>query len=225
MRYAYETLLRLYPSGYRLVFAQEMTSVFEQAAGDCQPRGLLAYTGFLLTEFIGLLAGAFSMWANGYLERSRRRVSASFLISLLAGAAITLFFQSFFYMGMIHHKAASAPSRETPQTTPDLMLPLIMAGGVLLFISVFSVAFVWNMRIIGNRAGRLKPIWMPAPSPRRPELNRRTNARITRRDQTLHRDSGGQRREFHSRGRRSNRLSGAQRFRQIHHAEDDHGAH
>jgi hypothetical protein len=216
MRYAYETLLRLYPSRFRLVFAEEMTSVFEQAACDCQPRGFMAYAGFLSTEFCGLLAGAFATWTDEYLERSRRRVSARFLISLLAGAAITLFFQSFFYIHIGEHRSVGAQAPETPHTMQDLMLPLMMAGGVLLFIGVFSVAFVWNMRIIGNRTGRLKPIWMPG---------RTANARITRRNQTLHRDSGGQRRDFHSRSRRGNRLSGAERFRQIHHAEDDHGAH
>jgi hypothetical protein len=190
MRYAYEALLRLYPSRFRLVFAEEMTSVFEQAADDCQPRGFLAYTGFLLTEFIGLLAGAFATWTDEYMLRSCRRISVQFLISLLAGAAVTAFFQSGFYMGMAH-TAVIASSPETPPMTPDLMLPLVvMAGGALLFIAVFSVAFVWNMRIIGNRAGRLKPIWMPGGA---------ANARITRRDQTLHRNSGGQRREFYRR--------------------------
>jgi hypothetical protein len=189
MRYAYEALLRLYPSRFRLVFAEEMTSVFEQAACDCQPRGLLAYGGFLSTEFFGLLAGAFATWTDEYMERSRRRLNAPFLISLLAGAAVTAFFQSGFYMGMAH-TAVIASSPETPPVTRDLMLPLIMAGGILVFIAVFSVAFVWNMRIIGNRAGRLKPIWMPG---------RAANARITRRDQALHRNSGGQQREFYRR--------------------------
>jgi hypothetical protein len=140
------------------------------------------------------------MWTDEYMERSRRRVSASFLISLLAGAAITAVFQGGFYLGMGQHRAIRASTPQTPQLTPDLMLPLVIAGGVLVFISVFSVAFVWNMRIIGNRAGRLKPIWMPAPSARRRELNTgAANARITRRDQTLHRNSGGQRREFYRR--------------------------
>ena len=104
MRYAYEALLRLYPSRFRLVFAEEMTSVFEQATCDCQPRGFLSYVGFLLTEFFGLLSGAFSVWTDEYMERSRRRVSAQFLISLIAGAAITLFFQSFFYIHIARTK-------------------------------------------------------------------------------------------------------------------------
>jgi fructose-specific phosphotransferase system IIC component len=161
MRYAYEALLRLYPSGYRLAFAQEMTSVFEQAAGDCQPRGFLAYVGFLGAEFLGLLAGAFSMWTDEYMERSRRRVSASFLISLLAGAAITVFFQGSFYSGVIQPRRIPVQTSEVPPITSDLMLPLVLAGGILLFLSVFCAAFVWNMRMIGNRSGRLKPIWMP----------------------------------------------------------------
>jgi fructose-specific phosphotransferase system IIC component len=163
MRHAYEALLRFYPSSYRMVFAQEMTSVFEQAAVDCQPRGFLAYAGFLSTEFAGLLAGAFSMWADEYMARSsRRRVSPSFLLSLLAGAAITLFFQGTFYRGMSGVRRLPIQPHDAPPVTPDVMLPLMIAGGVLIFISVFSVAFVWNMRMIGNRSGRMKPIWMPS---------------------------------------------------------------
>lgn len=215
MRYAYEALLRLYPGSYRADFGPEMTSVFEQATGDHRPRGFLAYARFLSTEFLGLVTGAIAMWTDEYMERSRRRVSAQFLISLLAGAAITLFFQNFFYVHIAQTRSVATEAWEAPPTMSELMLPLIIAGGVLVFISVFSVAFVWNMRIIGNRTGRLKPIWMPGG----------TNARTTRRDQTLHRDSGGQRRELHGRGRRGHRLSGTERFRQIYNLEDDHGSH
>ncbi len=56
---------------------------------------------------------------------------------------------------------AGARCTHVNRCTSDVMLPLILAGGILLFISVFSVAFVWNMRMIGNRSGRMKPIWMP----------------------------------------------------------------
>jgi len=192
MRYAYETLLRLYPNSWRLVFGQEMASVFEQATEDYQPRGLLAYLTFLCSEFNGLIAGAFFAWGDEYLSRSRRRVNAPFLVSLFLGAAITAFFQGNFYTHITDHKSVFAPAPEAPQLTPDLMLPLLIAGGILLFISVFSVAFVWNMRIIGNRSGRLKPIWMPG---------RAANARITRRDQTIQRNTGRPRREFYRRGR------------------------
>lgn len=59
MRYAYETLLRLYPDSYRVVFGPEMASVFEQATRDYRPRGFARYTGFLWNECFGLIAGAF----------------------------------------------------------------------------------------------------------------------------------------------------------------------
>ena len=174
MRYAYETLLRLYPNSYRAIFGKEMTSVFELATGDYRRHGLATYARFLCTELLGLLTGAFAMWTDEYISRSRRRPCTPFLISLLAGAAITVVFQGGFYLGMGQHKTTHAPAPQTPQTTPDLLLPLVIAGGVLVFISVFSAAFVWNMRIIGNRTGRLKPIWMPgtAASARRRPRNR-----------------------------------------------------
>jgi hypothetical protein len=190
MRYAYETLLRLYPTCWRTAFGQEMASVFEQAAGDHQPRGFLAYAAFLRTEFSGLIAGAFVAWTDEYLLRSRRRLNAPFVISLFAGAAITAFCQGCFYARSGQHESVWGPVRDTPPLTSDLTAPLLLAGGTLLFISLFSMAFVWNMRTIGIRAGRLKPIWMPG---------RAANARITRRDQALHRNSGRQRRELHRR--------------------------
>jgi fructose-specific phosphotransferase system IIC component len=173
MRYAYEALLRLYPSEYRLIFGQEMSSVFEQATEDYQPRRFTAYVAFLGCEFFGLIAGAFFAWTDEYMLRSRRRLNAPFLVSLLAGAAITVFFQSFFYSHVGQHNSIGAGTPEAPPTTSDLMLPLVIAGGVLLFLSVFSVAFVWNMRMIGNRSGRLKPIWMPGRAVT-PRLTRRT---------------------------------------------------
>jgi hypothetical protein len=189
MRYAYETLLHLYPDSYRAVFAREMAEVFDQATADYQPLGVLRYLAFLWTEFTGLITGAFSMWTDEYVFRTRLRLRLPFLLSLLAGAAITAFFQNDFYIHVAARRSDFTPVREAPPLTPDLMLPLILAGGTLLFISLFSLAFVWNMRIIGIRAGRLKPIWMPG----------RANARTARRDQTLHRNPGRQRRELQRR--------------------------
>ena len=160
MKYAYETLLRLYPDSYRVVFGPEMTSVFEQATEDLQSRGVFSYGRFLWTEFIGLIAGAFAMWTDDYMSRSRRKLSGQFVISLVGGAAITIFFHNFFYVAMTRlHIPAEAPT--TYPVTSDVMLPVIMAGSVLTFFSVLCAAFVWNMRMIGNRSGRMKPIWMP----------------------------------------------------------------
>jgi hypothetical protein len=192
MRHAYEKFLWLYPSSWRVVFGQEMATVFEQASGDHQPRGFLAYIVFLWNEFSGLIAGAFSAWTDEYMLRSERRVTLPFLVSIVAGTVITAFFQWFFYAHVGAHNSVTAPQPDTLQVSSDYVLPLIMAGGVLLFISLFSAAFVWNMRVIGTRAGRLKPIWMPG---------RAANARTARRDQTLHRNSGRQRRELHRPGR------------------------
>lgn len=188
MRHAFQTFLLLYPAHYRNLFGREMVSVFERAAGDFQSRGLPAWCTFLCVEFAGLIAGAFSAWTDEYMQRSRRRPTASFVISIAGGAAITAIFQSFVYGGLARRSAISM--RQMPDSPPvphDYMLPLVLAGGTLLFISVFSIAFVWNMRIIGTRAGRLKPIWMPG----------RNNARIARRDETLHRNAGRQRHPLH----------------------------
>jgi hypothetical protein len=194
MRYAYETLLRLYPAQYRVVFGEEMASVFKQATGDYQPRGFLAYVAFLYAEFSGLIAGAFFAWTDEYM-RSTRRPRASFVISVIVGAAITAFLQGGFYIQM-KPRLSDGSANDVPFPVHDYLLPLAMAGGILLFIAIFSVAFVWNMRAIvnnpGNRSGRLKAIWMPG---------RDANARIPRRDQTLHRDSGSQRRVLHRRAR------------------------
>jgi len=189
MRHAFQTLLMFYPAPYRNLFGREMVSVFEQAAGDFAPRGFPAYCAFLYLEFAGLIAGAFSAWSDEYMQRSRRRPTASFAISILGGAAITAFFQSFFYGGLARQRAITVRMSDSPPVPRDYMLPLVLAGGTLIFISVFSMAFVWNMRTVGNRAGRLKPIWMPG----------RAHARTARRDETLHRNSGRQRRELHRR--------------------------
>jgi hypothetical protein len=59
---AYGTLLRLYPNDYRAVFATEMLSAFEQAAGARRLQPRLAFVRFLLSEFISLFIGAGAEW-------------------------------------------------------------------------------------------------------------------------------------------------------------------
>lgn len=140
MRRAYEALLGMYPAFYREVFGHEMTAFFEQAQADRSSRGPFEYCTFLLAEMAGLIAGAFSAWSEEYISRPREKLVFSYWFSIAGGVAITVFFQGFF-----------------------LRLWFLCFGsvGVLLFLSLFSLAFVWNMRIVGNQAGRLKPIWMP----------------------------------------------------------------
>ncbi|HVY94803.1 MAG TPA: hypothetical protein VHA14_18700 [Bryobacteraceae bacterium] len=213
MKTAYAALLRLYPATWREIFGQEMTAVFEEVEADRRSHGFLDYCVFLLVELSGLLRGAFSTWGDEYMARSRRKLALDYWAALLVGAAITAFFQAGFYGQITRIRVLREPQPPPPQPTPEYYLPLLIAGGVLLLISVFSIAFVWNMRIIGNRMGRLKPIWMPGGE----------NARIARRDQALHRNTGRGRRELHRRPGRSNRLSGPERFRKIYNLEDDHG--
>jgi hypothetical protein len=125
--------------------------------------------------------------------RTRRRLTVPFVISLFAGTAITALTEGCFVaqnFGRRNFMFAQIPDPQ--QVKSDPMELFLLAAGTLICVSLFSLAFVWNMRSIGIRAGRLKPIWMPG---------RAANARTARRDQTLHRNSGGQRRELHRRGR------------------------
>jgi hypothetical protein len=213
MRTAYAALLRLYPETWREVFGREMTAVFDEAQADSRARGHRDYCLFLLGEFGGLLRGAFFTWGGEYMLRARRKLLFSYWASIVAGAAVTAFFHGVFYtqMAKIHSYRPGYPYVAEPAS--DFYLPMAIAGGTLLLIGVFCIAFVWNMRVIGNHMGRLKPVWMPGGE----------NARIARRDQTLHRNTRGQRRELHRRPWGSNRLPGPQRFRKVYNLEDDHG--
>lgn len=175
MRSAYMALLRLYPAPWRQEFGSEMAAVFEQAQADCRARGALDYCAFLFAELTGLIAGACSAWREGYLVRPRGRLVVSYWISIAAGVAITILFQGAFYSGIGQAHLFQTQRQDLPIVTPEYFVPLLLAGGILLLISVFSIAFVWNMRIVGNRSGRLNPIWMP------PAANRRISGQRARR--------------------------------------------
>jgi hypothetical protein len=195
MRLAYETFLKLYPAPWRELFGCEMASVFEQATNDQRSRGIVAYFRFLCVEFAGLVSGAFSAWSGDLTGRTgqRRWLTASSATAVIAGVALTLVFQNFFYTALPKHLGnyRPAPGQDSPFPLEITGLVILIAS-CLIFISLFSAAFVLNMRIIGNRAGRLKPIWMPG---------RANNARVAGRDQKIHRHPGRQRRELHRRGR------------------------
>jgi hypothetical protein len=214
MRTAYAALLRLYPAAWREVFGNEMTAVFDEAQADSRSRGRADYCLFLLAELGGLLRGAFFSWGEEYMLRARRKPLLTYWASIAAGAAVTAFFHGVFYSEMA--RIENYRSMVTPLNEPaaEFYLPILLAGGILLFIGVFSFAFVWNMRTIGNRAGHLKPVWMPGGE----------NARIARRDQALHRNTGRERRELHRRPWGSDRLPRPERFRKIYNLEDDHRA-
>jgi ABC-type dipeptide/oligopeptide/nickel transport system permease component len=136
-----------------------MAGVFEEASGHYKGRGFLAYWSFLCNEFFGIFAGAFAMWATEYASRSSHRSTATFAISLAAGSMITAFCQAvlFSHAGIGRWLPIQARVFETPQAPADIFAPFILAGACLFLISVFSVAFVWNMRNIRDHAGIAKP--------------------------------------------------------------------
>jgi len=221
MIYAYEALLRLYPATFRNVFGREMAAVFSRAKSDQRSRGLFRYLAFVCAEFVGLFAGAFAMWSGEGLSRAHRRFNAAFVISLLGGAVLTALNQSCFYIGagrgmkrQAHRDDAVALAMPGAHHPVSVVFVMVLAGGALVFIGVMSFAFVWNMRSMAARAGRLKPMWMPGGD----------NARVARCDKTLYRHSGCERRELHRRGWRSDRISRAEWIGKIYHLEDDHGA-
>lgn len=59
---AYRTLLRLYPSDYRALFALEMQNAFERAEKEHRLSGRPVFIRFLLGELVGLLSGVGSEW-------------------------------------------------------------------------------------------------------------------------------------------------------------------
>lgn len=189
VRHTYEALLHLYPLPYRALFGREMAAVFEQVTRDYKPRGILVYSMFVGGEFAGLIAGAFSVWSDEYLRKTARGrwLSTPTVIAAIAALAVTAFLQNSVYKAMMGHRPPHLPPPVQSQTPLQLVGLMTLIGMCLILVSVLSMAFVWNMRTIGNRSGRLKPVWMPG----------RNNARTSKRDQTLHRNSGRQRRELH----------------------------
>src|SRR5262249_31988363 len=144
-------------------------------------------------EFAGLVSGAFSAWSGDLTGRTgkRRGLTKSFAIAMVAGGALTAFFQNFFYMGLPKHLGNYRPAPGQDSQFPlEITGLVILISSCLIFISLSPAGFVLNMRIIGNRAGRLKQIWMPG---------RANNARVAGRDQKIPRHPGRQRRELHRR--------------------------
>jgi hypothetical protein len=70
---AYATLLRLYPTDYQVLFADEMASAFAEAAADHRTRGPAAFARFVVSESLGVTASLASEWfAKWTSDRSIR---------------------------------------------------------------------------------------------------------------------------------------------------------
>ena len=182
MKFAYETLLQLYPAHYRNLFAREMTGVFEQVVREYRLRGPLSYFAFLLMEFGGLIVGAVTIWTDEYMRRTapRRWLSLPVLVPVIAGVCASIYLQGLVYSGLAGHRPKLLPPPTLPQTNLQLLGLMALIGMCIALVSVLSLAFVWNMRAVGNRSGRLKPIWMPGRAVRGP---------LSRRDQILQRNA------------------------------------
>jgi hypothetical protein len=62
MTRTHQSLLHLYPNDYRDRFAGEMLQAFGQAMEELRGQRMRVQVRFLLTEWIGLLAGAANEW-------------------------------------------------------------------------------------------------------------------------------------------------------------------
>lgn len=62
MRRTYKFILLLYPRGYRDQFAEEMTSVFEEASQESRAQGWAWHVRFAFAEIAGLIGGAAGAW-------------------------------------------------------------------------------------------------------------------------------------------------------------------
>jgi hypothetical protein len=58
MRRVYKTLLRLYPRDYTVVFAAEMSAVFEEVYEERRRQGAAVFLCFVVAELMGLVTGA-----------------------------------------------------------------------------------------------------------------------------------------------------------------------
>ena len=70
---AYRILLRLYPNDYRNVFAGEMLNAFALALDERRGRGTPGEIGFVLGEFMGLIAGACAEWISKWTTNGATR--------------------------------------------------------------------------------------------------------------------------------------------------------
>ncbi len=124
----YRLLLHLYPVEHQINFADEMLSVFRQAAAEHREKGLLAYAQFLALEFTGLLQGAF-----------RQRRSHVPLTPVFGGVFLAAVIHYCFYSGMFRLMGAvdTALRRASLPATDPLAGPII--------ISMFGVATLLSL--------------------------------------------------------------------------------
>jgi hypothetical protein len=143
MKNAFAVLLKLYPAGYRALFADEMAEVFEETRLDRRGLGWRSYLLFLITEFAGLVHGAVMARSMGVWQSGGARAAVPFV----AGAAFSLpFLRPIFYF------ARYRPMMPSRLSTQDEKLELMVLAVVsVVLIAAFSAAFVLNLRSVAQR--------------------------------------------------------------------------
>ena len=108
MRFIWKTLLALYSSEHRELFADEMTAVFEEAWTENRTRGPARSARFALAEFGGVLRGALRQRARSYWRGwTVFGFNWSIGTSRVIGGAMTAVAQAYIYddLGTRHHGA------------------------------------------------------------------------------------------------------------------------
>jgi hypothetical protein len=141
----YQTLLRLYPSGFRGEFADEMQDVFTQAADDAANQSLFAVGELFLNELRGLPAAVLTVRQSAWrkmqvaaalpaqitqIELSWKEVLVTMAVLLLPAVVILA----------NQHSIASASGGEGPANLPAglLFLLIMLVVGILRGFSLRS---------------------------------------------------------------------------------------
>lgn len=146
MKRSYAALMTLYPPEYRLLFADEMVAVFEEASRERKSRGWTCYLAFLAGEVCGLVRGAAVEWSGRWYRRPSHRAFA-----FSAGAMISLL-----YLGPLLRIRHLFPGGEQlgfvrRVADSETLELLVLAATSVVLIAAFSIAFVINLRSVAHR--------------------------------------------------------------------------
>ncbi len=171
MRVVYRLLLRLYPSGVRSRFGEEMLEVFDQAREDARAGGGGAYFRFCTREMAGLVANLIS---GENLMKHGRPLLYGALVGLVLGAVVGLAWQRKPYtsVALIRTVPSMIPDRFVPASnlSTDRILPgitelMLSRGNLTNIINTYNLYPVDRLRMPMNdviqqmrRDVRVKPL-------------------------------------------------------------------
>jgi len=135
----YRFLLHLYPTGYRSVYAGEMSWVFQQRLKDIERLGSWERLSFAALEIAGLLRGAVLQRFRGSKWNSLRR----FNMPLFRFPRATIFLMMAALAGLLAaiHMGATILRESGPfQPVAWYAVPGVFAGLFLMFFAVAALA-------------------------------------------------------------------------------------